>query len=229
MTTFDLKQNIESLKNQCNILELDIAIEKTQLVGIDGLLIFNDNEQEFSEVCELILKIKSYSNCLVWVISKENNNMANIVYLRLGVDGNFNNQHSLDEFQLQITNTLNRMNMKNGGNGQTKIESPLSYNSETKEAEGVVLDVYNRAVVIDGNQHIGLTILEYKILQMLMDNTGKTITYKEMYENVWSKPYNNSKYRIANVIYHLRVKLERDSLYPDHIETIRSIGYRFVK
>ena len=51
------------------------------------------------------------------------------------------------------------------------------------------------------------------------------IKYEELYKNVWKDTANERKYRVANVIFHLRKKIEQDVNKPQYIKTIRSKGY----
>ena len=51
------------------------------------------------------------------------------------------------------------------------------------------------------------------------------LTNEELYKNVWKDTANERKYRVANVIFHLRKKIEQDVNKPQYIKTIRSKGY----
>ncbi|MDN3193933.1 winged helix-turn-helix domain-containing protein, partial [Enterococcus faecalis] len=61
--------------------------------------------------------------------------------------------------------------------------------------------------------------------EKLFKHAGQTITYEELYKNVWKDTANERKYRVANVIFHLRKKIEQDVNKPQYIKTIRSKGY----
>lgn len=214
VVTFDTDPYLKALKSNCQVSEIDKSLNYSQIKDIDGILIFNDDELDtFSEVCDLILKIKKQANCLIWTVSKEKNTISNVVYLQLGVDGNFCEQQSIDEYRLLILNALAK-------NRLPKLTEPKEFS--------LVLDGSNREVIIDGHNHVELTKLEYKVMNLLMENNGKTLTYKELYESVWNKPFQQSTHRIANLIFHLRSKIEPDKMHPKYIKTIRSKGYQFV-
>nr|WP_236674834.1 winged helix-turn-helix domain-containing protein [Enterococcus sp. BWR-S5] len=83
----------------------------------------------------------------------------------------------------------------------------------------------NRSVVIGGDREIGLTKLEYQLLELLFARDGKAVTYEEIHEDVWGKKQTFSRARIANLMFHLRQKMEVDPLYPKYVRTVRSKGY----
>ena len=72
---------------------------------------------------------------------------------------------------------------------------------------------------------ISLTRLEYQLMNLLYENPSKGITYEEIYEEVWQTPYKDNKYRVANLVFHLREKLEKAGGKPSIIRTVRSRGY----
>lgn len=221
VATFDLDPYLKTLKKECQISEMNEALIYSQTNDIDGILIFNEDPAKFSEVCDLILKIKRQMNCLIWTISKEKNTISNIVYLQLGVNGNFSEQESIDEYRLIILNAL-----KNSS--QLKLNNSYS-KKKSEKSSLLVLDKSNREIIIDGNNHVGLTKLEYKLIKLLMENPNRTLTYKELYESIWDKPFKQSTYRVSNLIFHLRSKIETDKMHTKYIKTIRSKGYRFVE
>ncbi|OJG55813.1 hypothetical protein RV06_GL001395 [Enterococcus haemoperoxidus] len=214
MATFDLDPYLKALKKECQISEINETLIYSQTNDIDGILIFNEDPAKFSEVCDLILKIKRQINCLIWTISKEKNTISNIVYLQLGVNGNFCEQESIDEYRLIVLNALKNRNY---------------FKKKSEKNSLLVLDKSNREIIIDGNNHVGLTKLEYKLIKLLMENPNRTLTYKELYESIWNKPFKQSTYRVSNLIFHLRSKIETDKMHPKYIKTIRSKGYRFVE
>ncbi|EOH98711.1 hypothetical protein BCR22_04390 [Enterococcus plantarum] len=214
VATFDLDPYLKALKKECQISEINETLIYSQTNDIDGILIFNEDPAKFSEVCDLILKIKRQINCLIWTISKEKNTISNIVYLQLGVNGNFCEQESIDEYRLIVLNALKNRNY---------------FKKKSEKNSLLVLDKSNREIIIDGNNHVGLTKLEYKLIKLLMENPNRTLTYKELYESIWNKPFKQSTYRVSNLIFHLRSKIETDKMHPKYIKTIRSKGYRFVE
>lgn len=73
-------------------------------------------------------------------------------------------------------------------------------------------------------QIVNLTAMEYRMIQFFMENQGRVLTKKQIYEAVWNEyqfPDDNS---IMVAISKLRTKLQDDRY--QYIHTIRGLGYR---
>lgn len=187
------------------------------LQGKDAVLIFTDNiDSAVAEICQVIIEIKMTSKCLVWVVSKNPDEKKRVVYLQLGADGNISTDCSAKELQLIVSNALNRKRMY-------ETQSEIEENKEPKETIAE-LNEKNLSFVSLGEE-VPLTRTEYKLFKLLLSNPGIAFSYEELYKKVWGKPYNNQKYRVSNVVFHIREKLEEYSLNPNHIKTVRSVGY----
>lgn len=86
---------------------------------------------------------------------------------------------------------------------------------------------FNEAFVED--REINLTEIEYQILRLMMQHTGKIFSAQNLYESVWDEPY----YAISanTVMVHikkLRAKIEEDPQNPKIIKTVWGKGYRIV-
>ena len=80
-----------------------------------------------------------------------------------------------------------------------------------------------RTAVYDGQEEIFVSQPEYRILLILMENKGKTITRNQLLEQVWdcSGNYVNDN-TLTDTMKRLREKLND----PSCLKTIRSFGYR---
>ena len=89
----------------------------------------------------------------------------------------------------------------------------------------------DKQILFRKNLKIKLTALEYAILKLLIDNSGKKLSRTMILNNVWG--YIPERYvdtRIVDVhISRLRAKIEKNPRTPDLILTIRGIGYMFQK
>lgn len=184
---------------------------------IDGVIIFDEEQKNVGETCNLILKIKNASIPFVWTFSKEIPEVNRLVYLQLGAVGNFHKGCEPEELRLIIRNTM--MSRQQLSNPIESMEIP------NKKKADVELLSDNRSVVIGGDKEIGLTKLEYQLLELLFSSGGKAVTYEEIHEDVWGRKQTFSRARIANLMFHLRQKMEVDPLYPKYVRTVRSKGY----
>jgi DNA-binding response OmpR family regulator len=82
-------------------------------------------------------------------------------------------------------------------------------------------------VVVSGDTSITLTPTEMQVLRVLMVSAGQVVDRDQLLSEVWNDSENNSN--IVDVyIRRLRLKLEEDVDRPQHIISVRSIGYKFV-
>lgn len=210
---------IHSIEKECSIEEINKNITSQQLETKDAIIIFSDNDNMIFAASELILKIREQSNAFVWIVAQEMNNISKVVFLQLGADGTFDKEQSCDIFRLTIINTLKRRRGDHQDILEKMDEEPTSF----------TLDNRNQTMKIQGKPIAPLTNLEYRTLQLLADNLNNTVTYKEIYETIWNQKYTNQKYKIANVMFHIRGKIEENTSNPVYIKTVRSKGYLLCK
>ncbi len=82
-------------------------------------------------------------------------------------------------------------------------------------------------VVVGDKAAVTLTFTEMQVLRVLMGNSGQVVNRDQLLADVWNDNENNSN--IVDVyIRRLRVKLEEDAEKPQHIISVRGVGYKFV-
>jgi DNA-binding response OmpR family regulator len=75
---------------------------------------------------------------------------------------------------------------------------------------------------------IQLTLMEAKLLRHLIRSGGKTVSRKSILEDVWDLRVDTDTRAIDNFIVRLRRYIEDDPSKPQHLLTVRGVGYRFV-
>jgi DNA-binding response OmpR family regulator len=73
-----------------------------------------------------------------------------------------------------------------------------------------------------------LTVMEANLLRHLIQHEGKPVSRKSMLEEVWGLHEDTDTRAIDNFIVRLRRYIEDDPARPRHLQTVRSVGYRFV-
>lgn len=74
-----------------------------------------------------------------------------------------------------------------------------------------------------------LTKTEFDIIYYLAMRDGRTVTYKELYEDVWKREYLLDDVNIIAHIHRIRKKLRDDPQNPVYIQTEYGMGYRIGK
>ena len=87
----------------------------------------------------------------------------------------------------------------------------------------ITLDKRGHTVRING-ENIALTIKEYDLLCLLMENQGMAFSREQLLERVWDYGYDGGTRTVDVHIQTLRAKLGDSGRM---IETVRGIGYRF--
>ena len=72
-----------------------------------------------------------------------------------------------------------------------------------------------------------LTVMEAELLRHLIRNRGKVVSRKSILEEVWGLREDTDTRAIDNFIVRLRRYLEDDPSRPEHLLTVRGVGYRF--
>jgi two-component system KDP operon response regulator KdpE len=76
-----------------------------------------------------------------------------------------------------------------------------------------------------GGRDIGLTLVEGRIMQHLMQNAGHVVTHSRLAEAVWGEDHPGALDSLRVYIRHLREKIEEDSSSPKLILTKVGVGY----
>ena len=113
-----------------------------------------------------------------------------------------------------------------------RIEALLRRSAPTSGEDGTfvfgeVRVDFRRAEITRSGSAVELAPLELKLLRYFIEHRGDVISRGELLEKVWG--YDNLPYtRTVDVhVAALRQKLERDPSHPEHILTVRGLGYRF--
>lgn len=108
---------------------------------------------------------------------------------------------------------------------------------EEQAAPPVAADTYafNRRTIrfdalelIAPNRLTHLTVMEADLLRYLTEREGQIVSRKDILEQVWRVHEDTDTRAIDNFIVRLRRYIEDDPGDPQHLLTVRGIGYRFV-
>lgn len=89
----------------------------------------------------------------------------------------------------------------------------------------IVLDETRHIVTVDGKQVV-LTLKEYELLKLLMENDGQVFTRDILLSRIWGQDYLGETRTVDVHIGTLRTKLAKGG---EKIETVRGVGYKMVE
>lgn len=75
---------------------------------------------------------------------------------------------------------------------------------------------------------VRLTLMEAKLLRYLIEHEGRAVSRKVILEEVWGLLEDTDTRAIDNFIVRLRKHLEDEPNSPTIVQTVRSVGYKFV-
>ncbi len=153
----------------------------------------------------------------VLMLTARDDSRSKVRGLRAGADDYLTKPFNMDELIARVVSLTRRYTLFNHEEGP--ISQHLSFGS-------LHIDVNNRSVESD-NGTFTLPPKEFDILLYLIQNQGRILTKKQIYEQVWGEPYRYDDNTIMPVISRLRKKIEPASGPPQFIHTIKGIGYRF--
>jgi DNA-binding response OmpR family regulator len=100
-----------------------------------------------------------------------------------------------------------------------ETEAPYSFAGRTIDFAALELRVDSRS--------IRLTVMEADLLRYLVRHQGRSISRKELLEEVWRMREDTDTRAIDNFIVRLRRYIEDDPANPVFLKTVRGVGYRF--
>lgn len=95
------------------------------------------------------------------------------------------------------------------------------------ELDGIKIDFERRKVYKRGVE-IHLTPLEYKMVVLMVNNSGKVLTHKYIQQEVWGYDTTDDYQSLRVFMANIRRKIEDDTTKPRYILTEVGVGYRFV-
>lgn len=95
-------------------------------------------------------------------------------------------------------------------------------------AFGEITIDFDRMQLKRSGRTIAATAQEFRILRFFVNNPECVFTRKELLGAAWPKRNRLSGRTVDNYILHLRQKLEHDPSSPSYLQTVHSIGYKFV-
>lgn len=195
----DGQQALELLaKENIDLVLLDIMMPK-----VDGY--------------HVLRELRNNNNIPVIILSAKDGDSEKILGLNLGADDYLAKPFNPLEAVARVNSNIRRF-YSLGANHKTDNEKLVVRDLE--------LDVDGCALKKAGAV-IELTSVEYKIMELFMQNPGKVFTKQQIYECGWGEAYIIADNNIMVCISKLRSKLDEDP--NKYIKTIRGLGYRLEK
>ena len=159
---------------------------------------------------DLCRELRGTTDIPILFISARTSDDDKIIALNIGGDDYVQKPYSLGVLLAKVKAVLKRF----GGDGNAQYsDGNLTVNFQAKQ------------VTVNGAA-VKLTALEYKLLAYLIENKGKVISKRELFERVWEDKFTGDG--TLNVhIRRLREAIEKNANNPKYIVTVWGDGYKF--
>ncbi|MFA9238986.1 MAG: winged helix-turn-helix domain-containing protein [Candidatus Paceibacteria bacterium] len=163
---------------------------------------------------DLIKQIREISKVPIIVLTARHDEKEIVLALDAGADDYITKPFSVNELLARIRATLRRT---------LSVEVDSSNRFICGEIE---LDITSRDIFLK-DEKLKLTPIEYELLKYFILHQNKTLTHKQILQEVWGTGYQNEMQYLRTYVNTLRKKIEENSTRPKYIKTESGIGYRF--
>jgi len=143
--------------------------------------------------------------------------------LDLGADDYVTKPFSMRELRARVSSALRRDELSRS----VAVADHEGGGGERLEGGDIVLDLVAHEATVRG-EPVSLRPREFSLLEYLMRHPGQALSREMILESVWGYSYVGETRTVDVHVRWLREKLEADPAHPKHLQTIRSVGYKFV-
>ena len=220
---------IEDEKNICDFIRTTLTTHGYKAItassGQEGLsfitshlpdLILLDLGLPDMDGIEIIKNVRGWSLIPIIVISARSQEEEKVLALDSGCDDYITKPFGTSELLARIRTSLRRY----------QASQALAAPQPLYTCDDLTIDLSKRLVTLWG-QEIHLTQVEYKLVSLLAQNSGRVLTYDHIIHTIWGPYADNSNNQILRVnMAHIRRKLENNPAEPRYIFTEIGVGYR---
>ncbi len=164
--------------------------------------------------CEVLKELRKWSNCPIIIISARSKETDKVSALDLGADDYITKPFGTEELMARIRTSLRRSHSNTLDKAYKALDLEINFEK--------------RLITLEGEQ-IHLTQIEYQLLTLLAENSGKVLTYNQIMSAIWG-PYMDSNNQILRVnMANIRRKIEKNPAQPKYVFTEIGIGYRMLE
>ena len=178
-----------------------------ELVLLDVMLPDGDGK-------DVLRDIRAASRTPVIMVTARGEELERVLGLELGADDYVTKPFSAAELAARIRAVLRRT-----GSSPAEQQPALVVGDVRMELE--------RHEVLQDEKRVDLTVKEYGLLRVLLENAGKVVRREQLIEQVWDTTWFGSTKTVDVHVSALRRKLGDDPASPRYIHTVRGVGFRF--
>lgn len=205
VTAFDGESALTQAKNHLpQLIVLDLMLPK-----ISGW-----------EVCRALRQDPAFRHGVpILMLTARGEEADKVVGLEMGADDYMVKPFGMRELVARVRALLRRAASETPSDGDSLLR-----------VGNISLDVARHEVNIHNNevaQEVELSPKEFELLRVLLTNSGKAVPRESLLERVWGDDFYGDERTLDVHIRWLREKIESNPSQPQHILTVRGVGYKF--
>ncbi len=165
------------------------------------------------DVLKKIRNDKTLNKIPVIMLTAKNMENDKVEGLEIGADDYITKPFSVKELLARISTILRRCNVN------TNPSEIILTTGNLK------VDLYKHEVY-KGSEKIELTLKEFELLKLLLENKGKVLSRNHLLDKIWGYEYYGETRTVDVHIRYLRKKIEGHNNTDKYIQTIRGVGYK---
>jgi DNA-binding response OmpR family regulator len=154
------------------------------------------------------------------MLTAKSEELDRVVGLEIGADDYLTKPFSMRELMARVRALLRRSGARTSADDATQRSQISSGN--------LVLDLRGRTVR-RGGVEVQLKPKEFDLLAFLVKHAGQVFTREQLLEQVWGYQFFGGSRTVDVHVRWLREKLEDSPSSPEHLLTVRGVGYKFVR
>jgi two-component system response regulator RegX3 len=180
----------------------DLILLDLMLPGISG-----------NEVCKII---RQTSNVPIIMLTAKDSETDEVVGLEIGADDYVTKLASSSKLLARINKVLSR-----------RVSVPEVPASDGLLIGGPVKMDVERHLVFVNDVKVAMPLKEFELLELLLENVNRVLTRGQIIDRVWGHDYFGDTKTLDVHVKRLRSKIESDPARPEHLITVRGLGYKF--
>ncbi|GAA4841698.1 response regulator transcription factor [Luteimicrobium xylanilyticum] len=191
---------------------VDLVLLDLMLPGLDG-----------TEVCR---ELRRRGDVPVIMLTAKDTEIDKVVGLELGADDYVTKPYSFRELLARMRAVLRRRASSQPAAGGGAADAD-EIDDDVLEVGPVRMDVDRHTVTV-GGEPVSFPLKEFELLELLLRNAGRVLTRGQLIDRVWGSDYVGDTKTLDVHVKRVRAKIEPDPGNPQHLLTVRGLGYRFV-
>jgi two-component system alkaline phosphatase synthesis response regulator PhoP len=191
-------------KEKVNLVLLDLM-----LPGMDGLA-----------VLRAIRSNESLKRTPVIMLTAKSEEIDTVLGLEMGADDYIAKPFGVHELGARIKAVFRRTDELAKLRGDHKTQDDILV------IDDLIINRSTHEITIRGKV-IELPLKEFDLLYILAKNKGRVFDREYLLEKIWGYDYFGETRTVDVHIRNLRIKLEVDDKNPQHIKTVRGVGYKY--